>query len=142
MTVRAERTFEFEVSPQRIWSFIADPAKRAEAISVVESWEQEGEETTWNISLPIPVINRTIAVRTRDVERVEDERVRFVGRSRVMTVEGTHEIEVVDGVTRLTNRFVVEGKLPGDERFFKKNLDAELDNLERALRDDIAGTSG
>jgi carbon monoxide dehydrogenase subunit G len=141
MTVRTERTFEFEVPPERVWAFIADPTKRAEAISVAESWEQEGEETIWHIRLPIPVIDRTVAVRTRDVERVENERVRFVGRSRVMTVEGTHELVAVDGGTRLTNRFVVDGKLPGVERFFRKNLDAELDNLEDALRRDIAGTA-
>lgn len=139
MTVRVERTFEFEVSPERIWAFIADPERRAAAISVADSWEQDGDETVWNITLPIPLVNRTVPVRTRDVERVENERVRFTGRSSVMTVQGTHEISVVDGVTRLSNRFVVEGKLPGVERFFERNLDSELDNLERALRRDIDG---
>jgi carbon monoxide dehydrogenase subunit G len=139
MTVRVERTFRFEVPPERIWAFIADPEKRAEAISVADSWERDGEETTWNIRLPIPLVDRTVAVRTRDVERVENERVRFTGRSSVMTVQGTHEISVVDGTTRLSNRFVVNGKLPGVERFFERNLDTELDNLERALRQDIDG---
>jgi carbon monoxide dehydrogenase subunit G len=139
MTVRVERTFSFDVPPERIWAFIADPGKRAEAISVADSWEHDGEETVWNIRLPIPLVSRTVAVRTRDVERVENERVRFTGRSSVMTVEGTHEIERVDGTTRLSNRFVVDGKLPGVERFFEHNLDAELDNLERALRRDIDG---
>jgi carbon monoxide dehydrogenase subunit G len=139
MTIRAERTFAFDVPPERIWAFIADPAKRADAVSVAESWERNGEETVWHIRLPIPLINRTVAVRTRDVERVENERVRFTGRSKVMTVEGTHEIDRVDGRTLLSNRFVVDGKLPGVERFFERNLDAELDNLERALRQDIDG---
>lgn len=139
MTARAERTFVFDVPPERIWAFIADPEKRAEAISVAESWDHDGDETIWHISLPIPLIDRTVAVRTRDVERVENERVRFTGRSKVMNVQGTHEISVVDGSTRLSNQFVVEGKYPGVERFFKRNLDTELDNLEDALRRDIAG---
>jgi len=138
MTVRVERTFTFDVPPERVWAFIADPVRRAEAISVAESWEREGEETVWHIRLPIPLVDRTVAVRTRDVERVENERVRFTGRSSVMNVEGTHEIDVVDGRTRLSNTFVVDGKLPGVERFFKRNLDDELDNLERALRRDFA----
>jgi carbon monoxide dehydrogenase subunit G len=137
MTVRAERTFTFDAPPERVWAFIADPAKRADAVSVAESWEQDGEETVWHIKLPIPLINRTVAVRTRDVERVENERVRFVGRSGMMTVEGTHEITRVDGTTRLSNRFVVDGKVPGVERFFERNLDGELDSLERALRQDV-----
>jgi len=139
MTVRAERTFAFDVPPERIWSFIADPEKRAAAISVAESWERDGEETVWHIRLPIPLIDRTVAVRTRDVERVENERVRFTGRSKVMTVDGTHEISVAGGRTRLSNKFVVDGKLPGVERFFKRNLDAELENLERALRQEFGG---
>ena len=139
MTVRAERSFLFDVPPERIWAFIADPEKRAAAISVVQSWEHDGEETIWRIRLPIPLVSRTIAVRTRDVERVENERVRFTGRSSVMSVEGTHEIDVLDGRTRLSNRFVVDGGFPGVERFFERNLDAELDNLESALRRHIEG---
>lgn len=53
-----------------------------------------------------------------------------------MRVVGEHDLEAVDGGTRLTNRFTVEGKVPGVERFFKRNLDAELDNLEQAIRED------
>jgi carbon monoxide dehydrogenase subunit G len=139
MTVRVERTFAFDVPPERIWAFIADPEKRAEAITVADSWERNGDETIWHISLPIPLVDRTVAVRTRDIERVENKRVRFTGRSSVMTVEGTHEIDRADGRTQLSNRFVVDGKLPGVERFFEHNLDAELDNLERSLRQDIDG---
>jgi len=137
MTVRVERTFELDAPPERVWEFIADPEKRAAAISVVDSWETDGEETTWYIELPIPLLNQTVTVRTRDVERVENERVRFVGRSRVMDVQGEHELEAVDGGTRLINRFTVDGKLPGVERFFERNLDSELDNLESALRRDL-----
>ncbi|MFB6228038.1 MAG: SRPBCC family protein [Halobacteriales archaeon] len=139
MTVRVERTFAFDAPPERIWAFIADPEKRAEAITVADSWERNGDETIWHISLPIPLVDRTVAVRTRDIERVENKRVRFTGRSSVMTVEGTHEINRADSTTHLSNRFVVNGKLPGVERFFERNLDAELDNLERDLRRDIDG---
>jgi len=79
----------------------------------------------------------SVAVETSDDERRPPEYVRFTGRSRVMSVRGEHELEAVDGGTRLTNRFVVDGRIPGVERFFKRNFDAELDRLEEALRADI-----
>jgi carbon monoxide dehydrogenase subunit G len=56
-----------------------------------------------------------------------------------MRVLGEHELAPHDGGTRLTNRFTVDGKLPGVEKFFKRNLDEELDNLERAIRRDVVG---
>jgi carbon monoxide dehydrogenase subunit G len=63
--------------------------------------------------------------------------VEFVGKSKVMHVVGEHELEEIDGGTRLTNRFVVDGKVPGVERFFKRNMEAEFDNLEDAIRADL-----
>ncbi len=140
MTVRVERTFELDAPPADVWSFIADPEKRARPISVVEEFEETGEGTaTWHVKLPIPLINRTIPIETRETDRREPEYVRFVGRSKVMRVVGEHELEPDgDGGTRLTNRFTVDGKLPGVEKFFKKNLDDELDNLEDAIRRDLA----
>jgi len=53
-----------------------------------------------------------------------------------MRVIGEHDLEPLDGGTRLTNQFTVEGKVPGVERFFKRNLDGELDNLETAIRNE------
>ncbi|WP_254537602.1 SRPBCC family protein [Halomarina litorea] len=140
MTVRVERTFELDAPPADVWSFIADPAKRARPISVVTEFEETGEGTaTWHVKLPIPLVNRTIPIETRETDRREPEYVRFVGRSKVMRVVGEHELEAVDGGgTRLTNRFTVDGKLPGVEKFFKRNLDGELDNLEDAIRRDLA----
>jgi carbon monoxide dehydrogenase subunit G len=136
MTVRVERAFEFDAPSERIWEFIADPGKRAEPISVVDSFEVHDEtHATWHISLPIPFVNRTITVETEDTEREPPSHVEFVGRSRVMRVVGEHDLETVDGGTRLANRFTVEGKVPGVERFFKRNLDDELDNLESAIRE-------
>ncbi|WP_135302946.1 SRPBCC family protein [Haloarcula amylovorans] len=139
MTVRVERSMTVSASPERVWDFIADPEQRARPISVVEDWEVVSEtESTWFLSLPIPFVDRTIRVETEDVERREPEFVRFVGRSKVMTVQGEHELEPTDdGGTRLTNRFIVDGKLPGVERFFKRNLDGEMQNLEQALRDEL-----
>ncbi|MBV0903159.1 SRPBCC family protein [Haloarcula salina] len=139
MTVRVERSMTVSAPPERVWEFIADPERRAEPISVVEDWEVEDERNaTWFLTLPIPVINRTLRVETEDVERREPEYVRFVGTSKVMRVQGEHELEETeDGGTRLTNRFVVEGRLPGVEGFFKRNLDGELRNLEDALREDL-----
>lgn len=135
MTTRVERSFEIDVPPARVWEFIADPEKRAKAISVVAGWREDGENFVWDVSLPIPFVRQTVSVRTRDVDRVEGERVKFEGNSSVMRVVGEHELTPLsDGGTLVVNRFVVDGKLPGVERFFKRNLDSELDNLEQSLR--------
>jgi hypothetical protein len=59
-----------------------------------------------------------------------------------MRVTGEHTIETVaDDQCRLENEFIVDGRLPGVERFFKRNLDRELKNLERALRRDLELTA-
>ncbi len=144
MTVRVQRTFEFDAPGERVWEFISDPGKRAEAISVVERFDVHdgGERATWHISLPIPVISQTAEVETRDVVVEPPRYVKFVGKSSVMRVTGEHTIEEVgDDRCRLRNEFVVDGRLPGVERFFKKNLDRELDNLEQALRRDLELTA-
>lgn len=140
MTVRVERTIELPADPRRVWEFISDPSNRARSISVVSDFTVDGSDdtiVTWHIDLPIPVISRTIAVRTQDVERDPPEFVKFEGRSKVLNVTGEHFITASDGGSRLRNSFVVEGRLPGVERFFRKNLDAELKNLERTLREDL-----
>ncbi|MFC7155318.1 CoxG family protein [Halomarina halobia] len=138
MTVRVERTFELDAAPDDVWAFISDPEKRARPISVVTDFETTGERTArWHVELPIPLVKRTIAVDTRETTVEPPRYVRFVGRSKVMRVVGEHELEPTEGGTRLTNRFVVDGRLPGVERFFKRNLDAELDNLEAAIREDL-----
>ncbi|MFC4544473.1 SRPBCC family protein [Halosolutus amylolyticus] len=140
MTVRVDRSFEVSASPERVWEFISDPENRARAISVVTDYsvrDEQGHEATWHVELPIPLVRRTVAVDTEDVVRRPPEYVEFVGRSKVMTVTGEHEIVDTDGGTRLDNRFVVDGKLPGVEKFFKRNLDGELDNLRRALERDL-----
>ncbi|MFB6103825.1 MAG: SRPBCC family protein [Halobacteriaceae archaeon] len=135
MTVRVTRTFDLSIPPDRVWAFIADPENRAEAISVVERYETTGEgETTWHVSLPIPLVDSTVEVRTRDVEVDEPTHVKFVGRSSAFQVTGEHTVEPTDTGCRLVNEFVVDGRLPGVETFFRRGLDDELDNLERALR--------
>jgi len=136
MTVRVERAFELPVGREAVWEFISDSKLRAGAISVVSDYTDHGDGTaTWHVDLPIPVIDRTIAVETEDELVRPPEYVRFVGRSRVMDVVGEHELSSVEGGTRLVNTFVVDGSLPGVERFFRSNLDEELDNLESALVD-------
>lgn len=138
MTVRVERTLTVPAPPERVWEFIADPDSRAAPLSVIDEWETHDDgSATWYLSLPIPLVDKRVAVETSDDERRPPEYVRFTGRSRVMSVRGEHELEAVDGGTRLTNRFVVDGRIPGVERFFKRNFDAELDRLEQALRADI-----
>jgi carbon monoxide dehydrogenase subunit G len=137
MTVRVERTFDLGVLPETVWEFISDPEKRASVISVVADYEQTGEHTSiWHIELPIPFFNRTVPVKTEDVDRDPPRYVKFVGRSSALRVTGEHEIQETEEGCKLVNRFTVDGKVPGIERYFKKNLDKELDNLEAALREE------
>lgn len=137
MVADVERTFEVEAPIEKVWELIADPTKRAEAISVVESYSDEGDEFIWHLELPIPVINETVSVRTQDIRRTPPEYVKFVGRSRVMEVTGEHILESTDTGCRVTNRFVVNGKVPGVEKFFQKRIDKEIDNLFDMLEDEL-----
>ncbi|WP_049987013.1 SRPBCC family protein [Halobellus rufus] len=136
MTVRVRRVFEFDAPPEAVWDFIADPSKRAESISVVERHEVDEEtgEGTWHVRLPIPFVKSTARVETEDVAREPPRHVKFVGKSSVLRVTGEHTIEPTETGSRLINEFVVDGRVPGVERFFERNLDTELENLERALR--------
>lgn len=142
MTVRIERTFEFDALPEQVWAFIADPAKRAEAISVVDDYEvRDDGSAVWHVKLPVPGISATVAVETREVEKVPPERVEFVGKSRALRVTGRHVVEPTETGTKLHNEFVVDGRFPGVERFFKSNLDRELENLAAALRAELGLTA-
>ena len=139
MTVRVTRTFDLDVPPEEVWAFLSDPAERAAAISVVTDYEKTADGMTWHVRLPIPVVNRTVTVSTTEVERDPPTHVKFVGRSSAFTVTGEHDISARDGGSRVVNTFVVEGRFPGVERFFRGNLDSELDALERRLRDATGG---
>lgn len=137
MTTTVERTFEIDAPIEDVWAFISDPANRASAISFVDEYEVEGDEATWYVRIPIRLIRKRIAVKTRDTERREPEYVKFVGRSSVMRVVGEHELSATeDGAgCRVVVRFRVQEKLPGVERFFSANIDDEIRNLEAAIRD-------
>ena len=138
MTVRVERVVDLSAPIDEVWAFISDPEKRARPISVVSDFERiDDHRAVWHLKLPIPVINRTIRVETEDKQFTRPEYVEFVGNSKVMRVVGEHKLEEIPNGTRLTNRFIVDGKLPGVERFFKRNMDAEFDNLEQAIYDDL-----
>lgn len=137
MVADVERTFEVAAPIEKVWELIADPTKRAESISVVESYSDEGEEFIWHLELPIPVVNGTVAVRTQDIRRDPPEYVKFIGRSKVMEVTGEHILESTDTGCRVTNRFVVNGKVPGVEKFFQRRIDAEIDNLFQMLKDEL-----
>ncbi|QFU83825.1 SRPBCC family protein [Natronorubrum aibiense] len=143
MTVRVDRSFELSATPEDVWAFIADPKNRARAISVVQEYtvdDPDGRRVTWHVELPIPLVRKTVRVETEDITREPPSYVKFVGKSKVLTVTGEHEIVETDGGTRLENHFVVDGKLPGVEKFFKHNLDGELENLRRALERDLQTT--
>ena len=135
MTARVSRRFRVEASPDAVWAFIADPAQRAGAISVVERFERTDEGYRWHVRLPIPFIDRTIAVETRDVVIEPPEHVEFIGRSPAFAVRGVHDVDPVDAThTALETEFIVDGRIPGVERFFRENLDAELEHLAAALQ--------
>jgi len=137
MTARIERTFEIAAPAAAVWAVISDPETRARSISVVDDFEATGDRTAvWHVSLPIPGLNRTVEVETEDVEIDEPSYVRFVGRSKAMNVQGEHVLEPTEGGTRVTNRFRVEGRLPGVETYFKRKLDDELASLEAAVREE------
>jgi carbon monoxide dehydrogenase subunit G len=133
MTVEVERTFEVDATIEEVWELLADEANRARAIEVVEEFDTGGEETVWQIALPLPVTDRTISVRTWDIERESPNYVEFVGRSKAMDVVGEHEITATETGCRVRNRFVVDGKLPGVERFFRRRIDGEIDNIRRLV---------
>ncbi len=144
MTVRVERTMAFDAPPEAVWAFIADPANRARAISVVSDFSVDSEDRrrcTWEVRLPIPFVSRTTTVETRDLTRDPPRFVEFTGHSSVLDVTGTHEITETETGSRLNNVFVVEGRIPGVERYFTKQLDDELDNLRRAADRSIETTS-
>ncbi len=136
MTVRVERVFDIPAPRPAVWAFLADPENRANAISVVKGYEKTGELTaTWQVTLPIPHLSKTVTVETEDIDRDEPSYVQFRGESTAMNVEGEHILEEINTGTRLTNRFHVEGRLPGVETYFKRKLDDELKNLEQAMRE-------
>ncbi|MDZ7850943.1 MAG: SRPBCC family protein [Halodesulfurarchaeum sp.] len=133
MTVRVERDFFVDASPEAVWAFLEDPSNRARAISLVESFETEDETTLWHLKLPILGVGPTITVRTRPLDRRSPEYVRFVGESSVFDVTGEHHIDQTEGKTSVHTRFEVTGRLPGVERFFEKRFDREIGNLENQL---------
>ncbi|WP_418281952.1 CoxG family protein [Halorubrum sp. DTA98] len=142
MTVRVSRTFEFDAPAADVWAFISDAEQRAGAISVVETFEVHGEgRATWHVALPIPMIRSTISVETEEVEREPPTRVKFVGTSKAFRVTGEHTITETESGCRLANEFVVDGRLPGVESFFKRNFETELDNLEAALRASVGANA-
>ena len=50
MTVRLERAFDFDAPPEQVWAFISDPGNRADAISVVDSWEITNDGKTFELA--------------------------------------------------------------------------------------------
>lgn len=139
MVVDVERTYVVAAPIEDVWELLADPAKRARAISVVERFEVREDDTIWYIALPVPLMRGTIEVRTWDVERDPPTFVRFAGESSVMEVTGEHELTAEDeDTTSVRNRFVVDGAFPGVETFFKRNIDGELDRIQTAVEQALA----
>lgn len=138
MTVRVERTFELSAPIEDVWEVITDHEKRAHSISVIEDFEMDNEtHATWHLNAPIPAIDQTIAIDTEDTDRDPPEYVKFIGQSRILHVVGEHRLKSSDGKTHATNRFTVEGEVPGIERYFEQNFADELENLETTVRAEL-----
>jgi carbon monoxide dehydrogenase subunit G len=140
MTVEVERAFDVTAPIEAVWDLLSNEETRAQTIGVVESYELragEHNEVIWHLKLPIPVIRSTVAVRTRDVERDPPRYVKFVGKSKVMTVTGEHELTETETGCHVVNRFVVDGKVPGVERFFERNIDTQIGNFKQAILDSV-----
>lgn len=141
MTVEVERAFDVDAPIEAVWDLLSNDETRAQTISVVEEYELRDRgnrsEVIWSLSLPIPLVSSTIAVRTRDVERDPPNYVKFVGKSKVMTVTGEHELSETDSGCHVINRFIVDGKVPGVEKFFERNIDDEIENFRLAILDHV-----
>ena len=142
MTVEVERAFEVDAPIAAVWELLSDEETRAKTISVVKEYELRSEgghsQVIWHLQLPIPLISSTIAVRTRDVERDPPRYVKFVGQSKVLTVTGEHRLSETESGCRVVNRFIVDGKVPGVETFFERNIDAEIENFRLAILDHVS----
>ena len=137
MTTAVVRSFEVDATVEEVWELLSDPQLRARAIRVVDRFEIDGDVTVWRLKLPLRALPGTIAVRTRDVERDPPRYVRFEGTSRVMDVEGEHELTPTERGCRVRNRFVVDGKFPGVETFFSETIDDEIDELFAFVSDRV-----
>ncbi|MFB6186623.1 MAG: SRPBCC family protein [Halobacteriaceae archaeon] len=137
MTTTTERSFVIDAPIEDIWEIISDPAIRADSISVVEDYEILNGQAVWHLSLPIPVVNQTVKVKTRDVKTDPPRYVKFIGSSSVMEVTGEHELTETPDGCQIRVSFRVNGKLPGVERFFSKNIDKEINNLHNRLEKEL-----
>ena len=137
MTVDVERVYDVTATVEEAWSLLSDPAMRAKGLTMVESYEQVGAETIWHLRLPIPGLRKTASVRTRDVERSPPTYVKFTGDAKIMHVQGEHELTETDTGCRIRNRFVVDGRLPGVESFFKRGIDREIERMLQGLGENV-----
>lgn len=137
MTTRVRRSFTVDASVDDVWAFLSDAENRANAISVVDSVELRGEVAVWQVQLP--VVDATIAVETRDLERDPPRHVKFTGEAVGMSVTGEHWLEPARNGCRVDTELVLDATLPGVESYFSRQLDGELDNLRDALKAFLAG---
>lgn len=134
MTAEVERAAVVDVDVETVWELLADPEQRAAAISVVASHEiigsnEAGDEIRWNVELPIPMLDETIAVRTRETEKRPPEYVEYVGESAVFSMTGEHELREHEKGAWVWSKFTVDSSIPGVESYFQSTIDDEIDNL-------------
>ena len=142
MAREVRRVLAIDGSIDAVWNILSDPAVRAEAIGLVESYTVENDTTvTWHVRLPIPLVRSTVPVTTTDTTREPPELVEFTASSTAFKLRGRHRLETVDGQTHVENVFAIDGFVPGLERFFVRHLDQELKSLQTTLRRELATTT-
>lgn len=134
MTTAVEREAIVDIDVETVWDLLADPEQRAAAIGIVEDHEViddsgDGDEIRWHVSIPVSMIDETIAVRTHETEKRPPEYVEYVGESSVLSMTGEHELEPTEEGARVRNRFTVESSIPGVESYFERTIEDEIDNL-------------
>lgn len=135
MSVEVASQTTVSAQPTTVWEFIADPAHRAAAISVVEDYELHDDgRATWHVEVPIPLLGQTIAVTTTELTRRPPEYVQFAGSAPGLEITGGHTLSSVAAGTQLHTGLTVAGDLPGTERYFQQQLTQELANIEAALK--------
>lgn len=137
--VRVRRTFEIDAPRDQVWEFISNPDNRAKFLSSVKGYRVLSEdEVEWDIGLP--VIGATIKFRTRDVEKIEGEKVVFEGSHSVVSLRGVHELHDTENGVKVDVLFEVKSGVPGVERAFKRRFDKEIQEFRRVLVSEVSKT--
>jgi uncharacterized protein len=110
-----ERTVEFLVAApvERVWSFLSDLRQVGRCVPGVEDIRVRDEtHAEWDLTVKIGPLSQTITLTTETLEQVPLRRGRFRGHAEGLDIEGTIELEPVEGGTRVAYRMAVNARGP------------------------------